>query len=79
MLNIIDSAYQVRGTARLKDAGLINGQLVDVEILAGSNIIYCGGTGTTTENRLALVETYCISCDPDVDRTPKLCAYQAEI
>ena len=65
--NIILPIYRSRGTTRLADdGGLVNGaELMGVESLAGVDILCCDKTGTITENRLTVLDPYCISCDPE--------------
>ena len=65
-LNIIIPAYHGRGLMRLSDGGgLVNGQANGVESLAGIDVLCSDKTGTITENKLSVLEPYCISCNPE--------------
>ena len=60
------SLIRSRGTVRLsEDGGLIQGQIIDSESLAGIDILCCDKTGTITENKLEMLEPYCHSSDPE--------------
>lgn len=57
------STYRALGASQLLQHGCIAQSHAAVEALAGIDVICCDKTGTITENRLTLLEPYCVSSD----------------
>lgn len=59
------SSYRAIGASRLLEDGGIVQALTGIESLAGIEILCSDKTGTITENRLTLLEPYCVSYDAE--------------